>query len=373
MPSSARSNKETPLLFSIDPASLERLIRKERRFSSIDNNTSSSINTCQPTSTQTPISSTDTRSPLSTESTLPSTDIFLPTSIDTSSQTSIDTEPRNMVATLVLVRDENGDLHDQEVHLRNAANDDFWQVVKHEKLQEGDFEVESSMNFGGSHWCRSTSNFEHRSTDFNQSRSISFPEHRSTTPTESAASCNAVRIMTHKEFTARHPYPPSSFHVNIDRQTKPAIDIARINALMPQPKPSANPPETTSTHSEDVPEPMQVDKATMGRTLRKRKEKVAKHLKRGANEMEMDNFLKRVLRIPLEKPFEEAYFTNRLKHETLDKSSIKVATQRPNACFAWSLRSDRARARLGCYVATELEPKLGRYVATERPFRSVAT
>ncbi|KAF3607419.1 hypothetical protein DY000_02048371 [Brassica cretica] len=122
MPSSARSNKETPLLFSIDPASLERLIRKERRFSSIDNNTSSSINTCQPTSTQTPISSTDTRSPLSTESTLPSTDIFLPTSIDTSSQTSIDTEPRNMVATLVLVRDENGDLHDQEVHLRNAAS-----------------------------------------------------------------------------------------------------------------------------------------------------------------------------------------------------------------------------------------------------------
>ncbi|KAF3587225.1 hypothetical protein F2Q69_00029623 [Brassica cretica] len=115
MPSSAISNKETPLLFSLDPASLERLIRKERRFSSIDNNTSSSINTCQPTST-------DTRSPLSTESTLPSTDIFLSTSIDTSSRTSIDTEPRNMVATLVLVRDENGDLHDQEVHLRNAAS-----------------------------------------------------------------------------------------------------------------------------------------------------------------------------------------------------------------------------------------------------------
>ncbi|KAF3514700.1 hypothetical protein F2Q69_00006077 [Brassica cretica] len=91
----------------------------------------------------------------------------------------------------------------------------------------------------------------------------------------------------------------------------PKIDIARINALRPQPK-LANPPETTSTHSEDAPEPMQVDKATMGRTLRKRKEKVAKHLKRGANEKEMESFLKRVLRIPLEKPFEEAYFTYRL-------------------------------------------------------------
>ena len=48
----------------------------------------------------------------------------------------------------------------------------------------------------------------------------------------------------------------------------------------------------------------------MGRTLRKRKEKVAKHLKRRANEKEMESFLKRVLRILLEKPFEEAYVTN---------------------------------------------------------------
>ncbi|KAF3490188.1 hypothetical protein F2Q69_00053527 [Brassica cretica] len=32
---------------------------------------------------------------------------------------------------------------------------------------------------------------------------------------------------------------------------------------------------------------------------------------------------------------------------------------------ALSLRSDRARIRLGRYVATKLEPKLGRYVATK--------
>ncbi|KAF2554469.1 hypothetical protein F2Q68_00015572 [Brassica cretica] len=57
---------------------------------------------------------------------------------------------------------------------------------------------------------------------------------------------------------------------------------------------------------------MQVDKAPMGRTLRNRKERVVKHLKRAANEKEIDSFLKRVLRIPLEKPFEEAYFTHRL-------------------------------------------------------------
>ncbi|KAF2570971.1 hypothetical protein F2Q70_00002681 [Brassica cretica] len=74
-------------------------------------------------STQTPVSSTDTRSPPSTEDTLPSTDIFLPTSIDTSVRTSIDAEPRDMVTTLILVRDDNGDLHDHEGHLRNAAEE----------------------------------------------------------------------------------------------------------------------------------------------------------------------------------------------------------------------------------------------------------
>ncbi|WZZ64875.1 hypothetical protein YC2023_076245 [Brassica napus] len=64
---------------------------------------------------------TDTRSPPSTEATLPSTDIFHPTSIDISARTSIDTKPQDMVATLILVRDDNGDLHDQEGHQRNAA------------------------------------------------------------------------------------------------------------------------------------------------------------------------------------------------------------------------------------------------------------
>ncbi|KAF2547039.1 hypothetical protein F2Q70_00022133 [Brassica cretica] len=78
-----------------------------------------------------------------------------------------------MVATLILVRDDKGDMYGQEGHLRNAA------VVKHEKLQEGDFKVESAMSFGGSHWCRSTPDFEHRSTDFNQNRSTFSPEHQS--------------------------------------------------------------------------------------------------------------------------------------------------------------------------------------------------
>ncbi|KAF3591773.1 hypothetical protein DY000_02020965 [Brassica cretica] len=136
MPSSTRSNKKTQLLFSPDPASLERSILKEARSSSIDNSAFSSLDFGQPPSTQTHVPSTDTRSLPSTKDThLPSTDIFHPTSIDTSVRTSFDTEPRDMIATLILLRDERGYLHDREGHLRNAA------VVKEEKLQEADFEV----------------------------------------------------------------------------------------------------------------------------------------------------------------------------------------------------------------------------------------
>ena len=90
----------------------------------------------------------------------------------------------------------------------------------------------------------------------------------------------------------------------------PKIEITSLNALIPQPKSSANPPKTTITDSDDAAEPMEVDKAPMGRTLKKRKGKIAKQLKRAANEKEMENFQKRVFRIPVEKPLEEAYFTH---------------------------------------------------------------
>ncbi|KAF3611400.1 hypothetical protein DY000_02046970 [Brassica cretica] len=241
MPSSTRSNKETQLLFSQDHVSLERSIRKEARSSSIDNNACSSLDFRQSPSTQALVPSTDTRSSPSTKDThLPSTDIFHPTSIDTSVRTAIDTEPRDMVATLILVRDERGDLHDHKGYLRNAA--------------------------------------------------------------------------------AKHPHPPSPVYVNIDRHSDPVIDrhqetpidrqppapidrqppapidrgapltyrmhvpkidVEHLNALRPKPKPSANSPETVRTPSDDGADPMEVDKVPTGRTLRRRKEKVAKHLKRG--------------------------------------------------------------------------------------------
>ncbi|KAF3588649.1 hypothetical protein F2Q69_00030096 [Brassica cretica] len=270
MPSSIRSNKETRLIFSPDPASLERTIRKEASSLLTDNNTSVSLDYAQPPSTQTPVPSIDSCSPLSTDTTnFLSTDIIHLTSMDISSRTSIDIEPRDMVAPLILVRDNNGDMHDQEGHMRNAADT------------------------------------EHRSIYTNTNRSTGTPEHRSTTPTESTASYDAVKIRTQEEFAAKHPHPP-----NPDKMSK--IDVARLNALRPKPKPSEQPLEPVRTPSDDGDDPMEEDRVSTGRTLRRRKEKVAKHLKRGANEKEKENFQKRVFRIPIHKPFEEAYYIHRL-------------------------------------------------------------
>ena len=174
-------------------------------------------------------------------------------------------------------------------------------------MQEGDSEVESSMSFGGSQWCRSMPDIEHRSTDFDQNRATYSPEHQSMTPMESTASCNAVRILTHEEFTARHPHPPSPVYVKIDRHSDtvvdrqketaidrhspapierrapltyrvqmPKIDVARLNALRPQPKPSDNPPEAVRTPSDDAADPMEIDRVPMGRTPEENKGKSGK-------------------------------------------------------------------------------------------------
>ncbi|KAL0711626.1 hypothetical protein Bca4012_018604 [Brassica carinata] len=118
MTSSTRSYKETQMLFSENHASLKRSIRKDKRSASIDINFSSSTDTRIPLSTETISPSTDTRPSTSTEATLPSTDTFHSTSINTAVRTSIDTQPRDMVATLILRQDENGDLRDQPFALQ---------------------------------------------------------------------------------------------------------------------------------------------------------------------------------------------------------------------------------------------------------------
>ncbi|WZY99104.1 hypothetical protein YC2023_071433 [Brassica napus] len=227
-------------------------------------------------------------------------------------------------------------------HVNAIIDDDFWQVVRHEKLEEGDFEIESSMSLGGSQWCRPMSMNSHRSTYHDEDRWTYYSSHRSTSSAKSTEG-NAVRILTYEEFAAKHPHPPSPFYDKIDRSVEPtidrqsesdvdrhntppidrqapltyrvrlpSIDINYINALRPPPKPLANPPEPKPNPLNSSQEPVQEDQETEGRRLRKRKEKIPKNLKREANEKEMDGFTKRVLRIPIKQAFDEAYFTHRL-------------------------------------------------------------
>ncbi|KAF3489509.1 hypothetical protein F2Q69_00054331 [Brassica cretica] len=109
-------------------------------------------------------------------------------------------------------------------HVNAIMDDDFWQVVKEEKLQEGDFQVENSMSFGGSHWCRSTQSFEHRLTEIDEHRSTSVSPHRST---EEVPTCATVRILTHEAFAAKHHHPLKPFRIkksDIDRHQDPAAD-----------------------------------------------------------------------------------------------------------------------------------------------------
>ncbi|KAF3566954.1 hypothetical protein DY000_02014522 [Brassica cretica] len=107
----------------------------------------------------------------------------------------------------------------------------------------------------------------------------------------------------HSASVDTHPHPAKRSYASIDTIPGTSIDIKA--AAFEKEKGNIPIPNTT-------PEPMQVDEATEGRRLRKRKEKIPKNLKREANEKEMDGFTKRVLRIPVEKPFDEVYFTHRL-------------------------------------------------------------
>ncbi|KAF2581847.1 hypothetical protein F2Q68_00004761 [Brassica cretica] len=107
MPSSIRSNKDKHLLFLEDPAHLERTIRKDQCSTSLD---------------AAAFTSTDSRTqPLTDIRPSSSTDLHRSTSIDTAPRTSIDHQSRNMVAIVILRQDENGNLYDQDGHLRNAT------------------------------------------------------------------------------------------------------------------------------------------------------------------------------------------------------------------------------------------------------------
>ncbi|KAF2549196.1 hypothetical protein F2Q70_00021658 [Brassica cretica] len=124
--------------------------------------------------------------------------------------------------------------------------------------------------------------------DNDEDRWTDYSSHRSTSSAEST-DCNAVLILTHEEFAAKHPHPPSPFYDKIDRSVEPTIDrqsesgidrhntppIDRrapltyrvrlpsidndyINALRPPPIPLAKTPEPKPNPLNSSPEPSTV-------------------------------------------------------------------------------------------------------------------
>ncbi|KAF2540843.1 hypothetical protein F2Q68_00031191 [Brassica cretica] len=67
------------------------------------------------------------------------------------------------------------------------------------------------------------------------------------------------------------------------------------------------------------------------------------------------------------------FYEDSCGENTFTKNRRKTRTRLPrsNQRTSWSLRSDRERARLGRYVATELSPKLGRYVGVKNGYDEV--
>ncbi|KAF3506713.1 hypothetical protein F2Q69_00006428 [Brassica cretica] len=227
MPSSTRSNKDKHLLFSKDPVHLERTIRKDQRSTSLD---------------AAAFTSTDSRTQPSTDiRPSSSTDLHRSTSIDTRPRTSIDHQSQNMVAIVILRQDENENLYDQDGHLRNATDDDFWQVVKHEKLGEGDFKVESSMSFGGSHWCRPMSMDTHRSTDHDEDQSTDYSKHRSTSSAESTAECMPSSTRSNKDKHLLFSEDPAHLERPIRKDQRfTSLDVAAFTSTDSRTQPSTD-------------------------------------------------------------------------------------------------------------------------------------
>ncbi|KAJ4872511.1 Uncharacterized protein Rs2_45825 [Raphanus sativus] len=173
-----------------------------------------------------------------------SIDTVHPISVDTVHPVSVDTVYCGTVHRNTVHRDtvHRGTVHHDTVHPETVHRDTvhrdtihpdweeqefdsrwdnyFGEVIKHEKLEEEVFLVESCMSIGSSCFCRSTPSAEHRSTPL-------------------LGSWSTVQIQSHSDFAAQHPHPPIPYHGKtydveqhrqngIDRPPRESIDRQRL-------------------------------------------------------------------------------------------------------------------------------------------------
>ncbi|KAF2577680.1 hypothetical protein F2Q68_00004682 [Brassica cretica] len=147
-------------------------------------------------------------------------------------------------------------------HVSVIIDYDFWQVVKEEKLQEGDFQVEGSMSFGSLHWCRPTPRDEYQTMETDEDLSISPTPHRSTEEADSTDDRHDPTSVDRR--------PPLTYRVRL-----PKIDVAHLNSICNPSQPSENIAYNFSQHSDDAPKSMQVNQ-TSERNLEEKEGKETK-------------------------------------------------------------------------------------------------
>ncbi|KAF8112091.1 hypothetical protein N665_0067s0012 [Sinapis alba] len=120
------------------------------------------------------------------------------------------------------------------------------------------------------------------------------------------------RIDQHQHLSRdRHQEPSADHHPHVTSQVRlPSIYVSRLDALRLSSQTPQEPTINTNQQLVDAREPLIIEVTTKGQS--RRKKKVPKHLMREANEKEMDSFAKRILKILLDTPFDEACYTHRI-------------------------------------------------------------
>ncbi|KAF2558904.1 hypothetical protein F2Q68_00015203 [Brassica cretica] len=335
MPISTRSSKEELLFFS-DPTRLERSIRKEKRPSSIDTTSSTSVDTTSTTSIDT--------------TAITSIDTYDRATIDSSTRTSIDTILRvDKVATLVLQRDENGDLHDPGGHLCNAAartSVDRQQQLSIDRHQQLSTDRHHQPSINRHHFWDQTKLFEFRATQIllldtcilppylklNQITSIGNNTKKSIDNNMEASIDNSRRPdrQLSMPYRVRLPYLDAHRLKATQNPSQTSVCLKTIKKISRQ---SAEAPEqeqstlaeTSFVESVDRRHQQGIDRhQTYGyepaierqatkeeipveKRVKSRKSYIPKHLRREVNKVELDGFHKRVKRVPKDMSFEDAY------------------------------------------------------------------
>ncbi|KAG5388303.1 hypothetical protein IGI04_007418 [Brassica rapa subsp. trilocularis] len=316
MPISTISSKEELLFFS-DPTSLERSIRKEKHTSSIDTTSTTSIDTTFTTSI-------DTTSTTSIDTSDRAT-------IDSSTRTSIDTNPRaDIVATLVLQRDENGDLHDPGGHQCNAAGqkiDGQGTAILEPFAATEDAKVplqRSLVDLIRFYTNRATqillldtptlaqvtsdyfNRQQHGKIDRQQYGSVDREQQKSSDRqpsmpyrTTEKISQQSTEAPKQEQLTIAEIFFVESVNrrhlQGIDRRHLPGIDRHQTDGYEPVMERHAT--------KEEIP---------VEKRVKSRKRYITKHLRREVNKEELKGFQKRVKRVPKDMSFEDAYHKYRL-------------------------------------------------------------